>query len=123
MPPRSMSRHSFTVQFDTATSPRRVILADREKFRFVDWNDNIVHVVTQGDTLHRLAAKYWGALSDPPNFSPANLWWIIADFQPQPIHDPTIVLTPGCQLIIPSLRTVQDRILNPEFRRRVGLRA
>lgn len=123
MPPRQFSRHSFTLQFDDNSTPKRVLLADRGKFRFLDLPDNIIHPVVQNDTLHRLAARYYSVLSDPPEFSPAELWWVIADFQPKPIHDPTILLAPGSQLVVPSLRTVQDKILNPEFRRRAGLRA
>lgn len=120
MPPRLYSRHSFVDQVDNGGSPRVVYLSDRTKFLYLDLPDNRVHTVKDGDNLRFIAAREYAALSDPPRFSAASLWWAIADFQPQPIHDPTIVLTIGGQLILPSLRTVRDKILNPAFRRGRG---
>lgn len=121
MPPRQFSRHTFTQQAEDMSDPKKVFLTDRTKFLYRDYLDNVIYVVQENDTLHRLASKFYNSLSDAPSFSASWLWWVIADFQPQPIHDPTIRLTQGQQLIIPSLRTVVDRILNPEFRRREGL--
>jgi hypothetical protein len=48
---------------------------------------------------------------------PSGLWWIIADFQPDPIHDPTVRLTPGRTLYIPSLRTVQEEVFSDKRRK------
>jgi hypothetical protein len=38
-------------------------------------------------------------------------WWAIADFQPDPILDPTLRLEPGRRLFIPSVRVLIDIIL------------
>lgn len=125
MPPRTMSRHTFTRQvsrvadsaFPAAVLGQEVVyLTDREKYRYELLSSNISHVVREGDTLQNLAARYYAAFSDPPRFSAASLWWIIADFQPQPIHDPTIVLSDGATIVIPSKRTVTDRVFNPNVR-------
>jgi LysM repeat protein len=70
-----------------------------------------VYVVSEGDTLHGIAAKFYPSLGVLPRISAANLWWVIADFQPNPIHDPTIKLVAGQRLIIPSTRTVVNDIL------------
>lgn len=121
MPPRLYSRHSFVQQVDDGGESPKVFLTAREKYRYEPREDNIIHQVRGNESLHRLAARYYAALSDPPEFSAAQLWWVIADYQPQPIHDPTIKLAEGSTLIIPSLRAVQDRILNPQFRRSRGL--
>lgn len=121
MPPRLFSRHTAVTQVNRGDTSRYVYLSDREKFRYQRFPDNIVHTIQAGDTLHRLAARMYAPLSDPPEFSAASLWWAIADFQPQPIHDPTIALRPGHALIIPSLRTLQDRILNTAFSRGQGV--
>jgi hypothetical protein len=43
---------------------------------------------------------------------PAGLWWVIADFQPDPVHDPTLSLEPGRVLVVPSIRTVQEEIFS-----------
>ncbi len=82
-------------------------MSEYEPFRFVALSDNIRHVVSDGDTLFNLAGDYYQALPRP-----SGLYWILADFQPTPIIDPTIALVPGTILWIPSLRTVQDSIFN-----------
>jgi hypothetical protein len=124
-----MSRHTFTRQvtriadsaFPAAVRGREVVLlTDREKYLYESLPDNISHIVREGDTLQNLAARYYAPLSDPPKFSAASLWWAIADFQPQPIHDPTILLAVGSTLIVPSLRTINDRVFNPNIRREQG---
>lgn len=129
MPPRRFSRHTFTRQvsriadsaFRGAVLGRELVyLTDREKFRYVEASDNISHLVREGDTLQNLAARYYAPMSDPPLFSAAWLWWIIADYQPQPIHDPTIILATGSTVIVPSLRTVNDRVFNPAVREDSG---
>lgn len=106
MPPRRFSRYSFvSLVLDDATE--LLSLTDREPFRFQDFTDNEAHMVREGDTLHSLAnSRYKGFVR------PAGLWWIIADFQPAPIHDPTIALTPGRILFIPSQRTVSEEIFS-----------
>ena len=112
MPPTSKSRHLQTTA-QKREGDERLFLSDRVPFPYTDLPDNRVHTVTQGDTLHRLAARYFSSLGELPILSAATLWWVIADFQPTPIHDPTLSLVPGEQLIIPSVRTVQERVLQP----------
>jgi hypothetical protein len=56
---------------------------EREPFRFRAFPDNRQHVVQQGKTLFSLAGRYFAPL---PRAS--GLWWVIADFQPDPVHDP-----------------------------------
>ncbi len=106
MPPLQFSRFSFVSSvLDEETELLQ--LTDREPFRFAEFADNESHLVREGDTLFILAnARFKGF----PR--PAGLWWIIADFQPEPIHDPTLKLTPGRSLIIPSIRTVREEIFN-----------
>jgi hypothetical protein len=41
---------------------------------------------------------------------------VIADFQPDPIHDPTLELEPGRVLVIASLRTVLEEIFSESRR-------
>lgn len=111
MPPRRFSRYTFSVGIEDPEGD--LILTDPEPFRFRNLEDNRVHVVGGGETLWELADRYF-----QPMPRAAGLWWIIADFQPDPIHDPTVKLTPGRRLIIPSIRTVQEEIFN-ERRRRI----
>jgi hypothetical protein len=105
MPPRLRSRHTFTL--GVLDESDRTWLTERVPYRFRVFADNRQHVVAQGDTLWTLAARYFRALPRP-----AGLWWIIADFQPEPIIDPTVRLRIGSVVVIPSVRTVIERIFD-----------
>lgn len=110
MPPGPESRHLRTSARQREGS-EALWLSPRVPFRYLNLPDNRAHIVSEGDSLHKLAAVYFASLGRLPTISAANLWWVIADFQPQPIQDPTIKLVPGQRLIIPSARTVTERIL------------
>jgi hypothetical protein len=103
MPPRRFSRYSFSaaVQGDAG----RLFLTEREPFRFRSFSDNRQHVVQQGDTVFSLAGRYFAPLPRP-----SGLWWVIADFQPEPIHDPTLALDLGRLLFIPSIRVITEEV-------------
>lgn len=106
MPPQLYSRFQFSYSFaDPVTG--KLMLSDREPYRFAPFEDNLLHRVKGTDTLARLAARYFAPM---PNA--AELWWIIADFQPDPIFDPTIALDVGRMLTIPSVRTVLTEIFD-----------
>jgi hypothetical protein len=97
------SRYTFcTAQKD---EDGRLYLSRREPYRYRNLADNRVHRVAQGDTLQSLAARYFAGMPRP-----AGLYWVIADFQPDPIIDPTIALVPGSHVFIPSVRTVLERV-------------
>ena len=76
---------------------------------------NISLDVKEGETLYSLAGRYFAPLPRP-----AGLWWIIADFQPDPIHDPTLALDVGRALVVPSVRVVTEEILSEQRRQQVG---
>lgn len=84
----------------------RLFLEDREPFRYRAFADNRVHVVTAGETLFTIAGRHFKSVRRG-----AGLWWVIADFQPVPLHDPTIQLPPGQLLVLPSMRTVMTWVL------------
>jgi hypothetical protein len=104
------SRHRFSLGYkdDDGT----FFLGDRVPFPYRDVIDNIQHIVRTGDSLFNLPARHYTGM-----VRPSGLWWIIADFQPDPIQDPTIRLTEGTIIVIPSLRTVQQEILNDRRKR------
>lgn len=117
--PRRYSRYLYCLGFhddeaDGSEGPLQ--LTEREPFLYRQYADNREHVVAQGDSLWSLAARYFAPIPRS-----AGLWWIIADFQPDPIHDPTIRLSPGTTLVIPSLRTVLEAIFSEERRLEAGL--
>lgn len=113
MPPRRYSRFTFSNGY-TDDADGSFLLEDPEPFPFQDLADNVAHTVEDGDSLFTLAARFF---ADFPR--PAGLWWIIADFQPSPIIDPTLKLAVGSTLFIPSQRTITEQIFNEARRREV----
>ena len=106
MPPRRFSRYMYVSQiFDEDLE--KSFLTDREPFRFQDFADNEVYQVLEGDTLWNLAADRYEGFERPSRF-----FWVIADFQPDPILDPTLKLAVGSILFIPSKRTLEEEIFN-----------
>jgi hypothetical protein len=104
MPPHVGSRYSFC---DAFTDERgRLYLSDREPYGYVAHADNRLHTVVQGDTLFSLAGQYFAPLPRACGY-----WWAIADFQPEPIVNPTLELVVGDSLVIPSLMTLENYIL------------
>lgn len=117
MPPRIRSRHSFALGFeDIEAAPGITLLSEREPYTYRDLPDNIQHAIVEGDTLHSLAATYYEGLPEP-----AELFWVIADFQPDPIHDPTLRLALGRVVVIPSMRTVIEEVFGEKRRQETGL--
>jgi hypothetical protein len=103
------SRYSFT----TAQQDKdgNLFLSSRVPFRYQNLPDNRVHIIAEGDTVFRLAHRYFLPLDEAPT-----LWDVICDFQPDPIIDPTLKLRPGRALFIPSVRTVIEVIYNENRR-------
>jgi len=86
-----------------------LILTEPERFFFREFDDNRSHTVRRGDTLFTLAHRFFTGIPRP-----SGLWWVIADFQPDPIHDPTLDLEEGRTLFIPSVRTVREEIFSED---------
>jgi len=105
MPPRRFSRHTFTRSFEDTNGFFQ--LSEREPFRFQSFDDNRQHIVADGDTVFNLAGRFFASFDRP-----SGLWWIIADFQTDPIIDPTIALEIGRTLAIPSLRVIVEEIFS-----------
>lgn len=104
MAPRVGSRHAFAQ--GVLDEQGRWFLTEREPFRFRELSDTREHVVVQGDTLFTLAGRYFAPLPRACGY-----WWAIADFQPDPVFDPTLELELGRRIFIPSVRVLTDVIL------------
>ena len=104
MPPHVGSRYSFSTALEDEQG--RPYLTGREPYRFAEHQDTRVHCVVNGDSLFSLAGRYFEPLPRACGF-----WWAIADFQPVPILDPTLMLESGSLLYIMSLRVLTDVVL------------
>jgi hypothetical protein len=93
----------------------RRLLTEREPYRYRALPDNRTRRVVDGDTLFDIAGRYFAPLPRACGF-----WWAIADFQPDPILDPTLALAAGTTLVIPSTRVLTDVILAETRRREVS---
>src|SRR5690606_15657042 len=78
-------------------------LTERGPYRFRPHADNRLHTAVQGDTFWDLAGRYFSPLPRACGY-----WWAIADFQPDPVVDPTLALDPGRRIFVPSLRVLTD---------------
>ena len=104
MPPRKNSRYetSFGIEDDSGN----LFLTERKPFRFDEKLPGTRrHRVTASDSLQTLAHRYFKPLPHAEH-----LWWIIAEFQPDPILDPTLSLETTRILYVPSVRVVQRRV-------------
>jgi len=104
------SRYQYCKEIEDDDGNR--YLDEPEPYRFVDAADNRYHTVKDGDTLWGLAHLYFAGFPRA-----CGLWWVIADFQPTPIVDPTLRLQAGDVLVIPSLRRVRMAVFSAERRR------
>lgn len=105
MPPRLNSRYMNCE--GVLDDDGRMFLTEREPFRYDSKLPGTrKHRVSKGETLFTLARRYFHPM---PNSE--HLWWIICEFQPDPILDPTLDLDENRILHIPSIRAVQERIL------------
>lgn len=109
MPPQRLSRHLLTTGL--TDSDERVFLSDRVPFRFTHFSDNRKHTVKEGDTLFNIAGRYFAPLPRPAGF-----FWVVADFQPDPIIDPTLKLELLRTIFVPSIRTLVEVIFNEDRR-------
>lgn len=87
----------------------QVLLGPRTFIDYGEDDDVIAHRVMAGDTLFSLAALYFHALP-----TGSSMWWAIADYQPEPLLDPTLELTVGSIILIPPLDTLQGILLAPD---------
>ncbi len=120
MAPRRRSRYAYSGGFVDADTGA-FMLEDVEPVTFVDRDDNRTHIVSAGDTIFHLAERYF-----PSYDRGAGLFWIIADFQPDPpaglgvILDPTRALPIGATLYIPSERFIEDEVFNAARRQQTS---
>lgn len=73
-----------------------------EPFYYQDRSDNLTFVARRGDRLDHIATVFY---RDP------KLFWVLADFQPNPILNPMLPIEPGRIIYGPSVEVLQQEIL------------
>ncbi len=104
------SRYRYCTMLDTGDGIK--YLDEREPFRFRDEPDNKFHTAVDGETWWGLAWQYF-----PSFLNSALLYFLLCEYQPEPIIDPTIRINAGTQIAIPSERVVRLYVFNRERRR------
>lgn len=100
-----LSRYfNLDTRLDTAD---RLVLLKRTPFRFEDREDNIHHEAGTGERWWHIAERYYTKVAARA----CGLWWVVADYQPTPIVDPTLKIRPGTIIICPAPVVVQSEIL------------
>jgi hypothetical protein len=105
------------VSFLDVDEAGRSYLTEPERYVYRQLADNVAHVVVEGDDLWSIAGKYYAGSI----VGGETLYWVIGDFQPEPVIDPTVAFEVGSAVIVPSVRTVLEEILS-EKRRSAGVR-
>lgn len=90
----------------------RSYLTDIQPFLFEEFADTTEHVVVGRQRLEDVAAIHYQTYGEEAYL----LAHVLAYFQPVPIIDPTVLLTPGSTLFIPSQRTIEERIFSEDRR-------
>ncbi len=101
------SRYRYNREYVADDNTR--YLDEREPFRYRDEPDNRFHTAKDGDSWWGIAHSYF------PSFPrSAGLWWVVAEFQPDNIVDPTIAIKGGTVIVVPSERLVRFEVFSPE---------
>ena len=84
---------------------------------YVDRADTIVYRADVGDSWARIASRHYRGIHRRPE----HLWWVLCNFQPQPVLDPTVPPQPGDLVHVPAPGFVQAEILLPIQERTEGI--
>jgi len=96
-----ISRYKYTdrrLQPSGDDQTELVYFSTRESVKYASDTENQMYTVKAGDTLQNLAQKFFDGFQ-----TPAQLWWILAEYQNPPIFDPTLKLEVGKILVVPSV--------------------
>ena len=87
-------------------------LSERSPFGYRASPDNLERVVVDNDTWWSIAGLWYRDLA--PN--PSMLFWIVCDYQPVPVVDPTLAIPAGVTVYGPHPDVVKEQILNESRR-------
>lgn len=85
----------------------QLYLTDPAPFAYQELDDTREHTVSDGDTWESIAGKYYRAIPGG-----AELWPVIAAFQPHPPMDASVPPERGAIVYVPSERTIFEVVFN-----------
>jgi len=103
------SRYRYCTVLEKDDENRTKYFDEREPFRFVDETDNRIHLAVDGDTWWGLCHRYFPSIPRK-----AGLFWLLCEFQPEPVIDPTLCIKAGTRILIPSERLVRTKVFSKE---------
>ena len=104
-----MTADRYLFCIETTDANGNLILSKRVPYRYKELGDNIIHTSLEGESIQDIAQIFYGKLYGQRESR--NMFWIICDFQPQPILDCTLTMEAGQKIIVPSPTTVDVFIL------------
>lgn len=113
MPPGVQSRY---LGAELHNLDGKLYLGQREPLLFDPDLAQRAVMVARHDTLQTLAAKFIGA----PQFD-TPFWWLVAEFSHPPVLDPTVPLTPGTTVYIPSRDRALAELLDPDRKNKLTI--
>jgi hypothetical protein len=113
MPPKRNSRHWRANGKRNDDAAETIFLEERDQpdYDRILTGDETIHQVKKGETLPGIAARYFDGIVDEDGEDMSEqLWWILAEIND--IMDITLDFDGTEELTIPSVRQVQEQILN-----------
>jgi hypothetical protein len=103
----SLYRHANATRIDDSPGGKdddAVVFQVPERLSYEDREDNTIHIVTEGERIYDLAQAYFARVI--PNG--IDIWEVLAQYQPEPIVDPSVPLAAGREIFIPPTDYIDE---------------
>ena len=110
MPMFPWSRYRYCNQLENENGV--LFIDEREPFRYREEGDNRFYRAKEGDTWWGLAHVFFDGVQRA-----CGLWWLLCEYQPTPVLDPTLGIEPNTLIVIPSTRVLRTQVFTNEQRR------
>jgi len=97
---RSVYRHANIIQNEDST----IVFTLPERVGYEYDDDITIHIVSDGERLYDIAQFHYKDTA----IAPWDLWDMLAQFQPEPILDPSVPLPSNMEIYIPSADFIED---------------
>jgi hypothetical protein len=102
--PSTLSVYRFCQAYEAPDG--RKYLTDIQPFLFEELTDTTPHVVVGEQRIEDVAAIHYQVYGEEAYL----LGQVLAQFQPEPLFDPTVPLVAGSTVFVLSLRAIEERV-------------